>query len=423
MAKNDSRRRFLKQSAGALLAVQGSVVFPAETVRKTGIRHPAKSIIGGYGPWAASLLPEVPRLSFRREKWKKVAGWQRQAREKVGELLAAPPVTVLPEVKVERHYSYDGLAIEELSWQLPYGHPTRAVVLKPANATGPLPGILVLHDHGGNKYFGYRKNVRISDAQHPLLAAHQERYYEDNAWANEIAKRGYVVMVHDAFTFGSRRVLFQDMEGISGGPLNTSGLTGQNPEAPENIQAYNTWAGHHEHVMSKSLFSAGTTWPGVFLGEDQVALSLLGARNDVISDRLGCGGLSGGGLRTVYLAGVDDRIKCAACVGFMTTWADFVLHKSYTHTWMTYTPLLPAYLEFPEILGLRVPLPTLVQNNNQDALFTLPEMKKADTILEAVYRKAGAGDRYRCSYYDGPHKFDQAMQAEAFDWFDRWLKG
>jgi hypothetical protein len=36
---------------------------------------------------------------------------------------------------------------------------------------------------------------------------------------------------------------------------------------------------------------------------------------------------------------------------------------------------------------------------------------------------AGAADRYRCSFDPGPHKFDLAMQAEAFAWFERWLKG
>ena len=47
---------------------------------------------------------------------------------------------------------------------------------------------------------------------------------------------------------------------------------------------------------------------------------------------------------------------------------------------------------------------------------------RADTILEAVYRKADASDRYRASFYPGPHKFDLEMQAEGFAWFDRWLK-
>jgi predicted esterase len=63
-----------------------------------------------------------------------------------------------------------------------------------------------------------------------------------------------------------------------------------------------------------------------------------------------------------------------------------------------------------------------VLNNNEDPLFTLPEMQRADEILREVYEKAGAADQYRCSFYPGGHKFDLEMQAEAFDWFDRWLK-
>jgi dienelactone hydrolase len=57
--------------------------------------------------------------------------------------------------------------------------------------------------------------------------------------------------------------------------------------------------------MSKSLFSAGATWPGVFPAEDQRALDYLCARPDGDATRVGCGGLSGGGLRTVYLTGLD----------------------------------------------------------------------------------------------------------------------
>ncbi len=75
-----------------------------------------------------------------------------------------------------------------------------------------------------------------------------------------------------------------------------------------------------------------------------------------------------------------------------------------------------------EILGLRVPLPTLVLNNEADPLFTLPEMQRADRMLAGIYGKAGASERYRCTFYPGPHKFEPDMQAEAFNWFERWLK-
>ncbi len=230
------------------------------------------------------------------------------------------------------------------------------------------------------------------------MEAHQREYYENLAWANEIAKRGYVVLVPDAFPFASRRVMLQDVPAFM-----RQGLSDKEPETAENIKAYNDWAGQHEHIMAKSLFSAGTTWPGVFLAEDLKALDILCARKDVDASRIGCGGLSGGGMRTVFMAGLDPRIKCAVCVGFMTTWKDFIINKSFTHTWMTFVPLLPDELDFPEILGLRAPLPALVLNDQNDGLYTLEEMRRADQILGEVYKKAGAMNQYRCSFYPGPH--------------------
>lgn len=376
------------------------------------------SIIGAYGPWAASLnATRLPALSFRRKEWSNLAAWKKAAKKRLTERLAIPAIGVLPKVTLNRQFVYDGLHVEELTWQLPYGRPTEAILLKPAHAKGPLPGILAFHDHGGNKYFGTRKITRTSDEQHPMMVEHQREYYEGMAWANEMAKQGYVVLVSDAFPFASRRVMMQDVP-----PHLRQGLTDENGEKPENINAYNRWAGEHEHIMAKSLFSAGTTWPGVFFAEDQKALDVLCSRNDVDVKNIGCCGLSGGGMRTVFMGGLDERIKCAVAVGFMTTWDDFVLNKSYTHTWMTYVPLLPNDLDFPDILSLRAPLPALVLNDEHDQLYTLNGMKRADAILAEVYGKAKASDRYKCSFYPGGHKFDRAMQAEAFAWFDRWLK-
>ncbi|SKC09475.1 Alpha/beta hydrolase family protein [Dyadobacter psychrophilus] len=384
---------------------------------------PQKSLIGEYGTYFANLADKPASLSFRNANWKNVADWKTKARAKATELLSAPETGKTTVVKIEKKYVYDGLDIEELSWQLPYGKPTKAIFLKPQGSTKPLPAILALHDHAGKKYFGFPKLVKTSDTQHPLIAKHQTAVYSGNAWANDIAKRGYAVLVHDTFAFGSRRVFYEDVKGLDYGPLKTGDKTDEKPDNEEHILAYNEWSKEHEHVMSKSLFCAGTTWPGVCLAEDQAALSVLSARKDVDSERIGCAGLSGGGVRTVYLAGLDDRIKCAVCIGFMTTFKDLVMNRSYNHTWMTFAPLLANYMDFPEILGLRAPLPTFVQNNNQDALFTLLEMKQADDMLKQVFAKAGSSEKYRAGFYDGPHKFDAQMQADAFDWFDRWLRG
>jgi dienelactone hydrolase len=431
----NSRRKFLKNAGMAGLGLAGASLTDGFEV-SPGIFSlipetipPAKnvtmnqsqintSVIGLYGKWAASLIEnKLPSMSYRKKEWTDIRKWKKRALTRLQERLAIPDIGGIPVVTIMKQYTFDGLHIEELSWKLPYGRPTEAILLKPANSTRPLPGILAFHDHGGNKYFGTRKITKTGDAQHPLMAEHQKSYYGGYAWANEIAKRGYVVLVSDAFPFASRRVLYADV------PVNLrTGLNDDNPEDPKNIAAYNQWAGNHESVMAKSLFSAGTTWPGVFFAEDRIALDILCSRKDVDPEKIGCGGLSGGGMRTVFMAGQDPRIKCAVCVGFMTTWKDFVINRSFTHTWMTYVPILPNELDFPEILGLRVPLPTLVLNDNDDDLYTVPEMKAADKILKEIYEKANYSDRYKCSFYPGEHKFDSDMQKEAFDWFDKWLK-
>lgn len=385
-----------------------------------GQTAPRVNQVGSYGPWLADqVLGEGPaRMSFRTGKWKSVEEWRKAARARALECIAPVDLGGTPQVTVTGKTTYDGLEIEFLSWQLPMGPRTEAVLLKPAGMKGKLPGILALHDHGGNKFLGWRKIVRTDGAPWAVQSKHQAQYYGGVGWANEIAKRGYVVLVHDTFPFASRRVRVSEVP-----PRIQAGGVDPSPDDDAGIAKYNTFAGQHEHVMEKSLLSAGTTWPGVYLVEDQRALDVLAARPEVDASKLGCAGLSGGGMRTVFLGGLDDRIKVAIAVGFMTTWRDFLLDKAFTHTWMTYVPLLPKDLDFPEILALRAPAPTLVLNCRQDQLYTMPEMERADRMLAETFERAKASGHYKANFYEGGHKFDLEMQKDAWAWFDRWLKG
>jgi dienelactone hydrolase len=381
--------------------------------------EPQTNQLGSYGPWLASeILGNGPaRLSFRTGQWKDVKTWQQAGRKRVLECIAPVDLGGRPSVTVTGRTTYDGLDIEFLTWQLPMGPKTEAVFLKPAGARGPLPAILALHDHGGNKFLGWRKIVRTDANPWTIQERHQAEYYGGVGWANEIAKRGYAVLVHDTFPFASRRVMVKDVpEQIRRGGVDPA------PDDIAGIAQYNKFAAEHEHVIKKSLLSAGTTWPGVYLVEDQRALDVLSSRPDVDPTRIGCAGLSGGGMRTVFLGGMDDRIKVAVAVGFTTTWRDFLLYKSFTHTWMAFVPLLPKDLDFPEILALRAPAPTMVLNSREDALYTLSEMQRADRMIADTFQRAKAADQYKSIYYDGGHKFDLKMQADAFAWFDRFLK-
>ena len=401
------------------------------------------NLLGGYGNWAARLAGEAGRLSFARVMKSgriRLAEWKKQGRAAVRELLEAPLPGKEVRARTVRSYSFEGLDVEELSWQLPFGPPTEAVFLKPEGAQGPLPGVLALHDHGGVKYFGRRKITRTGQETHPFLQTHQERYYGGVAWANELARRGYGVLAHDVLPFGSRRILAADVpahvaDRLLAAPeavreLTFEGLRPEEaraeldvpPEEPaERLARYEAFAGRHEEVLARSLFALGTTFPGVVLAEDMAALGVLAARQDVDPDRLGCCGLSGGGLRACLLAGLDDSIDCAVSAGFLSTWRDFALYSGFTHTWALFVPRLARQMDFPEVLGLRVPLPSLVLACEQDPLFRRAESLRAGAMLEEIYRQAGAAEAVRVSRYPGEHRFSRDMQAEAFAWLDRWL--
>jgi dienelactone hydrolase len=375
-------------------------------------------MLGAYGDLAEGLLSADPRaLSFRRPEFREVEAWRDQARAQVAELLAAPEVGT-PEPEVVEKALLDGLEATRLRWHLLYGPATEALLLRPHGVAGALPGVLALHDHGGLKYFGWRKVADDGAPVHAVVRALREEAYGGRAWANALARRGYVVLCHDVFLWGSRRIRLADVPER----VRWNGAVDPKADTEQEVRAYNDWASAYENLVAKSLLSAGTTLPGVILAEDQTALGVLCAQPETDPQRVACAGLSGGGLRTVYLAGMDARIHAAACVGLMSTWRDPIFHQCDHWTWMMFAPRLPRFLEWTEVLGMHAPAPVLVQNNSEDQLFTLAEMQRADGLLREVYAKAGAAERYACQFYPGGHKFDRQMQEEAFDWLDGWLK-
>jgi dienelactone hydrolase len=397
-------------------------------------------LLGAYGGWIDGLTSQRRyEYSFLDRRWKDVETWRKEARKRFASLVLAEDLE-LPRAELLDSRIVDGLVVEELRWQLPYGPPTHAFFLKPAGAGGRLPAVLALHDHGGNKYFGKRKIADVDGNSHPHLKAYRELYYGGRAWANELAKRGYAVLVHDVFPFESRRILASDLPGLVVERMmrapedlrelsssdTVSGYSCTDYDVMEGgtgvqIDRYNAFAGQHEAIVAKSLFSAGLTWPGVTLSEDRAALDYLASRPDVDPGRIGCGGLSGGGMRTNVLAGSDSRIRCSVTTGFMSTWADFARRSAFTHTWMLYIPGLSALMDYPDILAMRAGLPALVQATREDRLFDPAEVEAAATKLGAVWLKAGKPDNFRMSWFEGPHCFDATMQEEAFAWFDRWL--
>ncbi len=340
---------------------------------------------------------------------------QERVREHMG--FCAGPDTPL-NVQTHARWERDGVAGERVSWSVGYGPRTEAYVLKPAGAIGALPGVLGLHDHGGFKFYGKEK---IADGPEgvltPVLQEFRNDAYGGRAYANALAREGFVVVVHDTFVWGSRKFPLDEMpQGIR-----DYAKSDLNDPLAAQIQAYNAAAGHHEHLVAKYCNLLGTGMPGVVCYEDRVALNYLRSRGDVLPERVACIGLSGGGNRSAMLLATHGGLRAAAIMGLMTTYAHLLDHNVYSHTWMLYPYALARAMDWPDLAACRAPMPLLVQYDTEDDLFTLEGMRMAHDRLANHYASVGAPDAYVGQFYPGPHKFDLEMQSAAFDWLKRVL--
>jgi dienelactone hydrolase len=375
--------------------------------------NPVLGAYHGLALWSESRCER--ELSFLDSRWSDAEAWKALGREKVRELLSydPPPCELRPAVQEIREK--EGLTIERVSYEQPFGPRTEGFLLRPSSVKRAMPGVVALHDHSAFKYLGKEKLVALDDEPEPLRELKDE-IYEGRSWASDLARRGYVVFVPDVFLWGSRR-----MDPLELPERFASKVLNEQPGSRKYIEAYNELAAEYESLVAKTLFLSGATWPGIMAYEDRRALDYLLSRPEVDPQRIGCGGLSGGGLRTVYLAGLDPRVRCAVCVGFMTVARDVLAEKITEHTWMFHVPHLSRFMDLPDVISLHGPGPLMVQYNREDQLWTLEGQQHADEKLAAIYAKLAAPERYSGLFYPGRHKFDRAMQNDAFAWFDRWL--
>jgi dienelactone hydrolase len=346
----------------------------------------------------------------------------KQTQQRVREVLGFHFAEERPRaVRVERRWLRDGLVGEEVSWSVGYGPRTHAWVLKPEGASEPLPGVVALHDHGGFKYYGKEKIADGPDAPHPILIPFREEYYGGRAFANALAKEGFVVLVPDTFLWGSRKFPLETIAETDPSVHDMLEQWQKGEHTSEMIARYHTAAALHEHLVEKYCHLLGTTLAGVVNYEDRVAVNYLGSRKDVRADAIGCVGLSGGGCRSSLLQATCDHIRAAVVVGMMCTFEHLLDHNVVTHTWMALPWGWARYGDWTDLTACRAPSPLMVQYDEEDPLFPIEGMRAAHRRLSAHYRRVGAPKNYVGEFYPGGHKFDLEMQRSAFAWLKKQL--
>lgn len=403
----------------AAILIQAALLPTSQTqAQSAGKDTPDRqSDVGQYFPFLQQLAERnANSLSYLARDWPNKDEWRKQGREKMQTLLGYSPPSVPLNPEVLETIQKEGYRRLLVRFTVAEQRTTEAFLLIPDNQKGRSPAIMALHDHGGFYYFGKEK-ITATENPPEVLRRFIQTAYGGRTFADELARRGFVVLVPDAFYFGSQRI-----DPASVPKHYSSVLDGLIPGTDEYIQAFNKFANGHETLVAKTIFTSGTTWPGILFHGDRVALDYLLSRPEVDPQRVGCIGLSIGGFRSAHLSGLDSRVKAAVVTGWMTTYESLLQDHLRSHTWMIYVPQQLPYLDLPDVASLNAPNPLLVLNCSQDVLFPLAGMQEAETKLRAIYTKFDRADQFDCRYYDLPHSFSVPMQNDAIAWLERWLK-
>jgi dienelactone hydrolase len=372
------------------------------------------------------LIAEIARggrmsMSFLDPRWKNLEAWKKAARPFVRGLMHYDPQPRPMAAETLRVEERDGFRLEEVRIPATAAYDIPAWVLVPPGG-GRRPGVVAIHCHSGRYVWGREKIVGHPGDSAALLEFRNRAY--GRPWAETLARRGFVVLAIDGFYFGSRRLRPELMDPATAVPSarpRLKALSELEKGSDAWLRAVDGLCSEFEHLTAKTIFSAGATWPGILAWDDRRSVDYLVSRPDVDPRRIGCAGLSIGGLRTGHLIATDPRVRVACVTGWMTEFREQLRNHLRSHTWMIYVPGLYGAMDLPDAAGLHAPGALLVQQCSRDALYPMSGMKGAVGKLAAIWKKAGIPERFQGTFHDVPHTFTPAMQEEAFAWIEKWI--
>lgn len=305
-------------------------------------------------------------------------GWKARVRGILWNLLgldAMERCDPSPEI-VERVTLPDGIVREKLLLRVEPGVIMSAYILIPRTDAKPS---CVLCPHG---HLGAGKYSVAGRADVPAVAEAIGTFGYD--YGLRLARMGFVALCPDCRGFGERR------EG---------GLQGDSPEA-----FMNGSCAQLAH-MAEPL---GCTVIGMLTWDLMRLIDYALARGEWDSSRLGCVGFSGGGMQTLWLAAMDDRVSSAVISGYMYGYRDSLLELN-GNCGCNYVPRLFAHVDMGDVGALIAPRPLLVQSCRDDHLNGRRGLANATEQVEVIrgaYRLFGKEGLLVHDIREGGHHFD-----------------
>lgn len=196
-------------------------------------------------------------------------------------------------------------------------------MLIPKGKKGPMPVLINPHGHGGGK-----ENTALETSERTPLAV-------------RLARQGIIVCCPDARGAGERR------------------------EKPHQTQDKAQMCFHQE--MQHIIMNFGRTVAGLLVWDLMRLVDYVMTRDDCDAKRIGCGGFSGGGMQSLWLAAMDERIACAFISGYFYGVYQSLLELPQNCS-CNFVPDLWRYFDMGDLGAMIAPRPLLIESGEQDHL-------------------------------------------------------
>ncbi|HHU60903.1 MAG TPA: acetylxylan esterase [Natronincola sp.] len=220
-------------------------------------------------------------------------------------------------------------------------------LLKPKKQGKKLPVILAYHGHGRG----------VSE----IVGIHEPHDYQKN-FAVELCKRGFVVIAPEISCFGERQEDYSNLK-----PDQT---------APSTCHQAATWA----IMLGKSIL-------GLRIRDSMRLLDYVLTLPEIMHDKIGVMGISGGGMLAMFHSALDFRIKAIVLSGYFGNFSDNILGLH--HCTCNFAPGILTVGDFQDLIGLLAPRPLLVEAGHEDPIFPIDSVRSAFLRTQEIYEVFG----------------------------------
>lgn len=317
------------------------------------------------------------RMALRAQTAPELEAWRQDLRAQLCQAIGLDTAGRAPlSPRVTERVPLDGHVRERVELVTEPGVVMPLYVLLPAGLQPgeARPAVIAPHGHGGGG-----KVATTGQRDIPAVAAAIEQYNYD--YGVQLARRGFVVFCPDARGFGERREPARQAE---------ADLLGKSCD-----------------LLNHMAIPLGRTVTGMWTWDNMRLIDYIETRPECDPQRIGCAGLSGGGLQTLFLTALDERVRAAVISGYFYGYKDSLLRLN-ANCSCNYVPGLWQLADMGDIGALIAPRPLLIETGDVDHLNGERGAANAEeqvAIARQAYRLLGAGERLEHDIFAGGHRW------------------